>query len=1283
MAETLALSGTTRRRAAVARRWTPTRTSSLIDRTADVILLSREAIANGLDRRGSTGPSGSGGGRTSSTRRAWSCSAGRSSMPPTARRAEAVARRGMTSCRRCVSYASGGPSRRGVRARPGPRRRTASSLVERATAARRARRPAERSGHAGGAPTAHAGEIVALGLLHEVGHALVDRYERDVEAGALRRRAAGELDEMIGTQAGRRRSSARFAKEFGPEPGEARPASRIAPARSTSPPRTPPTTPIHAARRPRARREGEGRTRRVTSAAIESLLGDAEAPDGSGESLVEMLRAPARHSPDVARRPAPLRPRALGLRSCPAGPRRAARSPGDRTSSPRRSGRSTSGSVAAVAAGRRRRRRSPAPTPSPSGSRDDRDWMPRLVLAREEHVRLARPALAPLRPRDPDARRDPRRGAGRARPARDHRALADRAVAALAGVGDDQALARQPGGGRVAPTRSTTTGSPTTSAARPPSRSSATGPRRRGIRLASDMVPNHMGIDSRWVDRASRAVHLGRRAAVPGVHVRAARTSPTTTAVEIRIEDHYWDDSDAAVVFERRDTRDRRAALRLPRQRRHELPVERHRPARLPPGRRPRGRDPDDPRRRPALPGDPLRRRDGPREEAHRAAVVPGAGPRRRRSRRAAEHAMSKAEFERLMPHEFWREVVDRVAAEAPDTLLLAEAFWLLEGYFVRTLGMHRVYNSAFMHMLRDEDNAGYRKVIRDTRRVRPRRSSERYVNFLTNPDEETAIEQFGTGDKYFGAATLLATLPGLPMIGHGQVEGFTEKYGMEFRRARLDEQPNDGPRSPTSSGQIVPLLRERRRFAGSADFRLYDVVGRRRGARRGRLRLLERARRRPLADRLPQPVRRRPPAGSGTPCRSLTKADDGSKTTGAITLARRSAAPARRRLASRVPRRAGPGWSTCGPVGELRERGLFVELDAVRVPRLRRVPRGSLDRGRAVGGAGRRARRARRRLARRRAGRPPAAAGPRSGRGGARPRPIRRRSRWPWRTSSTGLDRPRFDELRLATPLRRAGLDDGAIRRTRLAIGLAHPATTPDAATLAAALAGRRRGPRLPRGPRLGRRDVPERRPLDRARRARRGAGQGGGRPPGVAGDRPAACRGARRRLSVGSDCRRPALGRTDAVGYAEATRRSLGRAAPALRDRPSQSRTSRRSSVDRRRAVRDHVLEVRPVDEARASRRSRRRPAAPAPRRRRADRPTPRRAPAAGLALEVPDLHRPDEVRARAGSTRAGPGRTSRAPRPPPGTRRRPSARPPRPRSCPAAWIPTSISAFATHRR
>ena len=56
---------------------------------------------------------------------------------------------------------------------------------------------------------------------------------------------------------------------------------------------------------------------------------------------------------------------------------------------------------------------------------------------------------------------------------------------------------------------------------------------------------------------------------------------------------------------------------------------------------------------------------------------------------------------------------------KSPDTLLLAEAFWLMEGYFVRTLGMHRVYNSAFMNMLRDEDNAQIPPADQEHPRIR------------------------------------------------------------------------------------------------------------------------------------------------------------------------------------------------------------------------------------------------------------------------------------------------------------------------------------------------------------------------------------------------------------------------------------------------------------------------------------------------------------------------------------------------------------------------------------
>ena len=220
-----------------------------------------------------------------------------------------------------------------------------------------------------------------------------------------------------------------------------------------------------------------------------------------------------------------------------------------------------------------------------------------------------------------------------------------------------------------------------------------------------------------------------------------------------------------------------------------------------------------------------------------------------------AEHAITRAVFDERMPDEFWREVVDRVAAEVPDTLLLAEAFWLLEGYFVRTLGMHRVYNSAFMNMLRDEENASYRQVIKDTLEFDPE-VLKRFVNFMSNPDERTAVDQFGKGDKYFGVATLMATMPGLPMIGHGQIEGFAEKYGMEYRRAYRDEQP-DGWLIERHEREIFPLFHRRYLFAEVTRLPALRRLRSGRLGQRGRLRLLEPARRRARAGRLPQPVRR------------------------------------------------------------------------------------------------------------------------------------------------------------------------------------------------------------------------------------------------------------------------------------------------------------------------------------------------------------------------------------------------------------------------------------------
>ena len=345
----------------------------------------------------------------------------------------------------------------------------------------------------------------------------------------------------------------------------------------------------------------------------------------------------------------------------------------------------------------------------------------------------------------------------------------------------------------------------------------------RGIRLASDMVPNHMGIDSHWV-----AEHPEWFLSLPQPPYPAYAYTGENLAdhprVEVRLEDHYWDNSDAAVTFEWRDrwTGERRyiyhgndgtsfpwndtAQLDFSQAAVREQVIG----AILAVARR-----------------FPVIRFDAAMVLARKHVrrlwfPAPGEGGGAIPSR-AEFGTLTAEEFDAAMPGEFWREVVDRVAAEVPDTLLLAEAFWLLEGYFVRTLGMHRVYNSAFMHMLRDEDNAGYRRVLKETLEFDPE-ILKRYVNFMNNPDEKTAVEQFGKGDKYFGIATLLATLPGLPMIGHGQFEGLAEKYGMEFRRAAWNERPDDGLIA-RHERDIVPLLHRRGDFAEAQDFLLYDVA--------------------------------------------------------------------------------------------------------------------------------------------------------------------------------------------------------------------------------------------------------------------------------------------------------------------------------------------------------------------------------------------------------------------------------------------------------------------------
>jgi len=342
----------------------------------------------------------------------------------------------------------------------------------------------------------------------------------------------------------------------------------------------------------------------------------------------------------------------------------------------------------------------------------------------------------------------------------------------------------------------------------------------RGLRLASDMVPNHCGIDGDWVFDHSEYFIQQNYPPFPSYTYDGPNLSPNPD-IEIKLEDHYYNRSDAAVTFRRKDLRSGDCTYIFHGNDGTSMPW--NDTAQL---------DFLNPATREAVYQQikhvarnfPIIRFDAAMTLAKKHIQrlwypKPGHGGD---IAGRAQYGMDDATFNQAIPQEFWREVVDRLNEELPDTLLLAEAFWMMEGYFVRTLGMHRVYNSAFMNMLKNQENEKYRDTIKNTISFEPE-ILKRFVNFMNNPDEDTAIAQFGDGDKYFGVCTLLATMPGLPMFGHGQVEGYQEKYGMEYRKAYWDEKPNQYL-IDQHNRRIFGLLKKRYLFSGVDNFELFDL---------------------------------------------------------------------------------------------------------------------------------------------------------------------------------------------------------------------------------------------------------------------------------------------------------------------------------------------------------------------------------------------------------------------------------------------------------------------------
>ena len=331
---------------------------------------------------------------------------------------------------------------------------------------------------------------------------------------------------------------------------------------------------------------------------------------------------------------------------------------------------------------------------------------------------------------------------------------------------------------------------------------------RYGIRLGCDMVPNHTGIDSKWMREHPDWFIQTEINPFPGYSFNGENLS-SAPGIEIRIEDHYYDKSDAAVVFACDRDGKRRYIYH--------------------------GNDGT------GLPWNDTAQLDHTNADVRRAIIdtalylsenfsiirfdaamtltrdhyrrlwFPDADAAPAIASRSV-YGMAAHEFDARMPAEFWTELVNEFRSRQRDTLLVAEAFWMTEMYFVRSLGMHRVYNSAFMHSLRDEKNAEFETNLQNFRQ-RDADTLSRFVNYLSTPDEESAAVCFPNDEKYLGAMLLMATLPGLPMLAPGQLEGYREKYGMDQQAPQWNEPLREGL-AEAFLRRITPLLQKRAQFS-------------------------------------------------------------------------------------------------------------------------------------------------------------------------------------------------------------------------------------------------------------------------------------------------------------------------------------------------------------------------------------------------------------------------------------------------------------------------------------
>lgn len=145
---------------------------------------------------------------------------------------------------------------------------------------------------------------------------------------------------------------------------------------------------------------------------------------------------------------------------------------------------------------------------------------------------------------------------------------------------------------------------------------------------------------------------------------------------------------------------------------------------------------------------------------------------------------------------------ISSVRAQFPDTLFMAEAYNYYitsppEKDLLQNLGFDFVYDKTVLDNLKDGNLDAFRDYIGGTSQD----FFEHVAHFVENHDEDRAAYSLHGQQQAFAGSVVASTIPGLRLFYHGQFDGFTQKLGVQVRRA-VSEQPN-----PVLHAQYSKLL--------------------------------------------------------------------------------------------------------------------------------------------------------------------------------------------------------------------------------------------------------------------------------------------------------------------------------------------------------------------------------------------------------------------------------------------------------------------------------------------